>query len=225
VHPGAGTEAPTLVEGLLCDRQLPESDDPTRPGIVHRLDKDTSGVIVVAKTAAALTHLQNQFAARSVRKTYVAVVSGVLAEDEATIDAPVGRDPANPRKMSIQVRGKPAQTDIRVLERFDDSTLLVAYPHTGRTHQLRVHLVYIEHPVLGDSIYGSSGPRDRARAGYRSLRDQAQAGDLVHGRGTDERLFLHAWRLTVEHPGTGELVTFEAPVPTEFPEYDYDALP
>jgi len=238
VHPGAGTEEPTLVEGLLCDRRLPESDDPSRPGIVHRLDKETSGVIVVAKTAAALAHLQAQFAARSVRKSYVAVVDGILAEEEATIDAPIGRDPANPRKMSVQARGKPAQTDIRILARLGDSTLLLAHPRTGRTHQIRVHLAYIEHSVVGDSPYGRTSRRDRAGqhtssqgdpcsagAGGQSLLRKEQAEGAVYGNAAADRLYLHAWRLTVEHPGTAEPMTFEAPLPTEFPRYPYDEIP
>ena len=115
VHPGAGTGVPTLVEGLLSDRTLPPSDDPTRPGVVHRLDKETSGVVLVAKTSAALTHLQRQFAARSVRKSYIAVVGGIIREEEGTIDAPIGRDPAYPRRMSIHSQGRAAQTDFRVL--------------------------------------------------------------------------------------------------------------
>ena len=197
VHPGAGTEAPTLVEGLLCERSLPPSDDPVRPGIVHRLDKETSGVLVVAKTADALADLQGQFAARQTRKSYVAVIDGILAEDEASIDAPVGRDPANPRKMAVHARGKPAQTEVRVLERLEGSTLVLARPRTGRTHQIRVHLAYIKFPVLGDSLYGRT-PADR--------------------------LFLHAWQLTAAHPGTGKPMTFEAPVPPVFPAFESGRL-
>jgi len=215
-HPGAGTEAPTLVEGLLVDRDLPPSDDPVRPGIVHRLDKETSGVIVVAKTAAALTHLQQQFAARTVGKTYVAVVDGLIAEDEATIDAPIGRDPAYPRRMSIQPRGKPAQTDIQVLKQLEDSTLLLAHPRTGRTHQIRVHLKYIGHTVLGDSVYGPARPREQTKRHTSSQRDPC-------AEGAGERLMLHAWRLTVNHPETNAPVTFEALIPPEFPQYSYEA--
>jgi 23S rRNA pseudouridine1911/1915/1917 synthase len=198
VHPGAGTDAPTLVEGLLSDRTLPPSDDPTRPGVVHRLDKETSGVILVAKTSTALAHLQRQFAARSVTKSYIAVVGGILREEEGTIDAPIGRDPAYPRRMSIQSQGRAALTDFRVLRRFENSTLLHAQPRTGRTHQLRVHFGYIGHPVRGDAIYGGASAR---------------------------RLFLHAWRITVRHPETEEVLRFEAPVPPEFPSYPFDELP
>jgi 23S rRNA pseudouridine1911/1915/1917 synthase len=198
VHPGAGTDAPTLVEGLLFDRALPPSDDPVRPGVVHRLDKETSGVIVVAKTSTALAQLQRQFADHSVTKSYIAVVGGILREEEGTIDAPVGRDPAHPRRMSIQSDGRAAQTDFRVLRRLEDSTLLHAQPRTGRTHQLRVHFRYIGHPVLGDAIYGSASA---------------------------QRLLLHAWRITVRHPATDEVLRFEAPIPPGFPCYPFDELP
>jgi 23S rRNA pseudouridine1911/1915/1917 synthase len=251
VHPGAGTDSPTLVEGLLADRSLPQSDDPTRPGIVHRLDKDTSGVIVVAKTSAALAHLQHQFAVRSVSKFYIAVVDGVIKEDEGTIEAPIGRDPASPRRMSIRSDGRAARTDFRVLRRLDGTSLLLAHPRTGRTHQLRVHLRYIAHPVLGDSIYGTAGSRDRVEAANdtpgRSLRRQAQAGDTIYGSsgsreqrkqhtssqgdpcsegaGGRTRMLLHAWRIVFQHPETGEILRFEAPVPLEFPSYPYDELP
>ncbi len=197
VHPGAGTESPTLVEGLLADRTLPPSDDPVRPGIVHRLDKETSGVILVAKTDAALAHLQRQFAARSVEKTYVAVVHGVIAEGEGAIDAPIGRDPAHPRRMSVRSQGRAARTDFRVLRRLHDSTLLLVRPHTGRTHQVRVHLQYIGRPVVGDPIYGDAKRR---------------------------RLMLHAWRIRVQHPETGEDLRFEAPIPPEFPDFAYEEL-
>jgi len=217
VHPGAGTESPTLVEGLLADRALPPSDDPVRPGIVHRLDKETSGVILVAKTPAALAHLQRQFAARSVEKTYLAVVRGVIAEGEGTIDAPIGRDPAHPRRMSVRSQGRAARTDFRVLRRLRDSTLLLVRPHTGRTHQVRVHLQYIGHPVLGDSIYGSAGSGNRGKAANDTPRRSAYAAKR-------RRLMLHAWRIGVQHPETGESLRFEAPIPAEFPDFAYEGL-
>ncbi len=202
VHPGAGTVEPTLVEGLLVDRALPPSDDPVRPGIVHRLDKETSGLLLVAKTADALRTLQRQFAERTVLKAYLAVVAGTIAETEATIDAPVGRDPANPRRMSVVPNGRIARTDLRVLRRFTDCTLLLAWPRTGRTHQLRVHLHYIGHPVVGDAVYARRAVSE-----------------------TDERLMLHAWRIEVRHPGTGAPVRFEAPVPAAFPPFLYEDIP
>jgi 23S rRNA pseudouridine1911/1915/1917 synthase len=198
VHPGAGTDEPTLVEGLLAARDLPESDDPSRPGIVHRLDKGTSGVIVVAKTDAALADLQRQFAERVVAKTYVALVAGILEEDEGRIEAPIGRDPRRPSRMDVVPTGKPAETEFRVLERLSETTLVAASPRTGRTHQIRAHFRYIRHPVVGDDTYG--GP-------------------------PAERMLLHAWRLILHHPRTGEELRFEAPVPDAFPAYPYDELP
>ncbi|MDD5219492.1 MAG: RluA family pseudouridine synthase [Candidatus Bipolaricaulis sp.] len=197
VHPGAGTTDTTLVEALLVGRDLPASDDPARPGIVHRLDKETSGVLVVAKTAEALASLQRQFAERAVEKNYLALVGGVIAEDEGRIDAPIGRDPAVPRRMSIQAGGRAAHTVFRVLSRERDRTYLLVRPLTGRTHQVRVHFRYIGHPVLGDDLYG--GPAAR-------------------------RLGLHAWRLTIRHPVTGDVMTFEAAPPQDFPACDYAAL-
>ncbi len=197
VHPGAGTTETTLVEALLVGRDLPASDNPVRPGIVHRLDKETSGVLVVAKTAEALASLQSQFAARTVEKLYLALVDGVIAEDEGRIDAPIGRDPAAPRRMSIQAGGRTAQTVFRVLRRERGRSLLLVRPLTGRTHQVRVHFRYIGLPVVGDEIYG--GP-------------------------AAPRLGLHAWRLTICHPSSGEAMTFEAPPPCDFPAYDYEAL-
>ena len=198
VHPGAGTAETTLVEALLASRTLPESDDPARPGIVHRLDKGTSGIIVVAKTANALASLQEQFAGRSVSKTYVAAVAGTIEEDEGVIDAPIGRDPARPSRMAIVPTGRPAQTEFQVLERLGDRTLLLAHPRTGRTHQIRTHFQYIKHPVIGDDTYG--GP-------------------------AAERMLLHAWRLTLRHPSTGQILKLEAPVPSAFPDFPYESLP
>ena len=188
VHPGAGQRETSLVEGLLVDRDLPVDDDSTRPGIVHRLDKDTSGTIVVAKTAYAMHVLKEQFAARTVHKVYIAQVEGIVNEEEGMIDAPVGRDPANPRRMAVNAQGRSAQTEFRVLRRSRASSLLLVHTHTGRTHQIRVHMRYINHPVIGDALYGRS----------------------------DTRLMLHAWRLGFTHPQSGDYVSFIAPVPPEF---------
>lgn len=193
VHPGAGTKDTTLVEALLAGRSLPASDDPVRPGIVHRLDKETSGVIIVAKTLEALDSLKRQFALRTVEKLYLAVVEGALEEDEGWIDAPIGRDPAHPRRMSVRADGRSAQTAFRVLSRERDATFVVVRTHTGRTHQIRVHFQYIGHPVEGDVLYGARPA---------------------------PRLVLHAWRLTVHHPKTGEPMTFEA-TPVGFPAFNY----
>jgi len=188
VHPGAGQNETTLVEGLLVDRDLPIEDDPMRPGIVHRLDKDTSGAMVVAKTAEAMRLLKEQFAARAVDKLYVARVEGIVTEEEGMIDAPIGRDPANPRRMAINPQGRSAQSEFRVLHRSDSSTFLMVRLRTGRTHQIRIHMRYIGHTVIGDTLYG---------------------------RG-DGRLMLHAWRLGFTHPQRGEYVSFTSPLPSEF---------
>ncbi len=217
VHPGAGTNSPTLIEGLLAERTLPPSDDPARPGVVHRLDKETSGVILVAKTPAALTLLQRQFAARSVAKSYIAVVDGIVREEEGTVDAPIGRDPVSPRRMSVQPQGRAARTDFRVLRRLDGSTLLLAWPRTGRTHQLRVHLSYIGHPIHGDRIYGAPGSREQAQVAH-----DTQGRSACADRRT--RLMLHAWRIVLRHPETEEMLRLEAPIPPEFPSYPYGEI-
>ena len=188
VHPGAGQNATTLVEGLLVNRDLPVDDDPMRPGIVHRLDKDTSGTIVVAKTLEAMHALKEQFAARKVHKLYIARVEGIVDEEEGMIDAPIGRNTANPRRMAINPQGRSAQTEFRVLERNNDSSLLMLHLRTGRTHQIRIHMHYIGHSIIGDTLYGHA----------------------------NKRLMLHAWRLGFTHPQSGEYVSFTAPVPPEF---------
>ena len=197
VHPGAGTETTTLVEGLLHDRELARSDDPARPGVVHRLDRETSGVIVFAKSERALTELQRQFASRSVDKRYLAVVKGEFAEQVGMIDAPIGRNPALPQRMCVISGGRASQTDFKVLAKADKNSLVLAMPKTGRTHQIRVHFQYIKHPILGDDKYGGvSAPR----------------------------LFLHAWCLRIDHPVHGRRMEFVAEAPAAFPKYDYDAL-
>ncbi|MFC2078259.1 RluA family pseudouridine synthase, partial [Candidatus Bipolaricaulota bacterium] len=230
VHPGAGTTETTLVEGLLATRELPESDDPTRPGIVHRLDKATSGVIVVAKTSAALDSLKGQFAARVVAKSYLAVVIGVIEEDEGTIDAPVGRDPARPSRMTVHPRGRVAQTEFLVLQRREDRTLLLVTPRTGRTHQIRAHLRYVGHPVAGDETYGGAGAtrRPTASTSDEGSRGPGRAADAAQGQSAGSegrtRMLLHAWRLAVRHPETGEELRLEASIPVEFPDYPYEKL-
>ncbi|MFB6285481.1 MAG: RluA family pseudouridine synthase [Candidatus Bipolaricaulia bacterium] len=191
VHPAAGHERGTLVNGLLHERALASGHDPSRPGIVHRLDKATSGAIVVAKRERAHASLVEQFKARSVGKTYVALVHGVLADSEGRIDAPIGRHPKHAREQAVRADGgKAALTDFRALRTFGDRTLVAAFPRTGRTHQIRVHLAAIGHPVVGDPLYGRS----------------------VNG----ETLMLHAWRLALDHPATGERMAFTAALPPRF---------
>lgn len=191
VHPAAGHERGTLVNGLLHERKLAPGSDPSRPGIVHRLDKATSGAIVVAKRERAYASLVEQFKARTVAKTYVALVHGVLAEVEGRIDAPIGRHPKHAREQVVRADGgKAALTDFRVLHAFEDRTLVAAFPRTGRTHQIRVHLAAIGHPVVGDAVYGQGGE--------------------------EATLMLHAWQLALDHPATGERMAFTAALPPRF---------
>ena len=196
VHPGAGSHEVTLVEALIVDRSLPQEGDPARPGVVHRLDKETSGIMVVGKTSAAVRSLKEQFARRSVLKLYVAKVEGSFAEDEGLIEAPIGRDQRRPRCMAINPQGRSAKTEFTVLRPLEGGSLILAHPLTGRTHQIRVHMDYIGHPVVGDRLYGHAG----------------------------SRMFLHAWRLRFAHPGSEESMRLEALIPEEFPEYDFSSI-
>jgi len=191
VHPGAGTEAVTLVEGLLMEQELPVGDDPVRPGIVHRLDKETSGVMVVALTSLAMKYLTEQFATRQVVKKYFAIVDGVITEDEGVINSPVGRDFKRPWRMAVVPEGRSSQTEFRVLKRLEEQTLLLITPKSGRTHQIRVHMSHIGHPIHGDVLYGGA---------------------------KSSRLFLHSWRLAIFHPQSKEWMKFTAPLPLELTE-------
>jgi 23S rRNA pseudouridine1911/1915/1917 synthase len=192
-HPGPGHSTGTLVDALVS--QYPEIrgvPSPGRPGIVHRLDKDTSGLMVVARTADALMELQAQMQERSIEKRYLALVEGSLADDQGLIDLPIERDLVRRQQMAVQVTGKSARTYFSVLERFDGYTYLEARPVSGRTHQIRVHFSYIRHPVAGDRVYGS-------------------------GRGPEglRRQFLHAASLAFESPRTGRRQSFETPLPPD----------
>ena len=192
VHPGAGRRHGTLVNALLNylpDLALQEGE---RPGIVHRLDRDTSGLLLVAKREQARQQLQGQFKRRQVKKVYLALVEGHLEPAQGLIDAPIGRDPARRERRAVVLEGRPARTAYHVRGHVDACTLLEAYPETGRTHQIRVHLAAIGHPVVGDWVYGGGKPRLGLR-----------------------RHFLHAWRLTFALPGTGEQVTYTAPLPAD----------
>jgi len=192
VHPGPGHEKGTLANGLIYRyEKLPDLPDPERPGIVHRLDKGTSGIIVVARTDEIYLELKDQFKNREVKKEYLAIVDGHFDEKEGLIDAPVGRSAKDKTKMKVKMGGKESRTQFSVIEEFENYTLLRIKPVTGRTHQIRVHMDYINHRILGDSYYG--GP-------------------------PAERLMLHARRLTIRHPIEGTELTLEAPVPDEFAE-------
>ncbi len=206
VHPAPGHRQGTLLNALLhhCP-ELAEIGEVSRPGLVHRLDKDTSGLLVVAKTALAHQALVRQFAARETRKTYLALVWGRLPEAEGRIEQEIGRHPSQRQKMSVHARrGKAAVTLWRVRREFPGLTLVELSPRTGRTHQLRVHLASLGHPVLGDATYGGGVSRLAAQPRLIGLKP------LVR------RQLLHAWRLEVTHPRTGERLTWEAPLPEDF---------
>jgi len=193
VHPSHGHAAGTLVNAILAHcPELEGVGGEQRPGIVHRLDKDTSGLIVVAKNDRAQRDLQRQFKARLVSKRYLALVEGRLVPSQGLIEAPIGRDPAHRQRMAVVRGGRDAITRYQVVETFADYTLVEAEPVTGRTHQVRLHLAFLGHPVVGDRVYGRR--KQRLEIG---------------------RQFLHASRLTLTLPGTGERATFTAPLPPE----------
>jgi 23S rRNA pseudouridine1911/1915/1917 synthase len=195
VHPGAGNASGTLVNGLLA--RFPGIEvvgDPTRPGIVHRLDCDTSGLLAVARSAAAYESLVGQLAARTVERVYAVLVWGRLSSRRGLIDAPIARSGARRTRMAVRDAGKPARTEYQVVEEFElpRCSLLECRLETGRTHQIRVHLAAIGHPVVGDGTYGGS-------------RDQIPS----------TRSFLHAGTLGFDHPVTGERLRFEEPLPPD----------
>jgi 23S rRNA pseudouridine1911/1915/1917 synthase len=201
VHPGAGNPDGTLVNGLLLHR--PELARLPRAGIVHRLDKDTSGLLLVAATETARTRLVAQLAARDISRRYLAVVEGCLTAG-LDIDRPIGRDPALRTRQRVRADGRPALTRVRVLSTFRAHTLIEAQLETGRTHQIRVHLAHVGHPLVGDVRYGA-----RLR-----LPPGADAATQTVLRGF-RRQALHAWRLAFRHPVTGTDLAFEAPVPED----------
>jgi 23S rRNA pseudouridine1911/1915/1917 synthase len=205
VHAGAGHSAGTLVNALLHRLgKLPEAGGALRPGIVHRLDRETSGAMVVARNDRAHEHLAEQFRSRNVRKIYLALVHGKMPRDSGSITLPISRDPRRRTRMTARAaKGRHARTDWRVIARLDRCTLVEAALHTGRTHQIRAHLAAIGHPVVGDTLYGA--PRE-LHAGGRRL-------PLL------ERNFLHAARLGFAHPSTGEWVEVRAPLPRDLRVY------
>jgi 23S rRNA pseudouridine1911/1915/1917 synthase len=207
VHPAAGIHSGTLANALAYHfQQLPDSGAGVRPGIVHRLDRDTSGLLVVAKTEAALEHLSDQFRDRSVFKLYAALVHGRVNTDSGQIDQPLARDRANRTRMAVVRGGRSALSLYRVRQRFDRFTLLDVELKTGRTHQIRVHLAWLKHPVVGDETYGAG--RDNT---IQNARLRAQVRNLG-------RHFLHAEKLAFTHPQSGTRVEFSSTLPTELAE-------
>ena len=198
-HPGNGTGEDTLVHALLhhCKGSLSSVGMPERPGVVHRLDKETSGLIVVAKTDLAHHTLAKAFSERTVKKRYLALVSGVPKVRSGTCLERIGRHPTYRTKMSVQPKGREAHTDWKVLEAFEEKAALVECSiHTGRTHQIRVHMQNLGFPLLGDKLYG-----------FRSNRFKAVSID---------RIFLHATHLSFQHPVTEEPLVFSQPMPKDF---------
>jgi 23S rRNA pseudouridine1911/1915/1917 synthase len=202
VHPGAGVRRGTLANALLHHfRGLSNIGGVERPGIVHRLDRETSGVMVVAKNDVTHRGLAAQFKARTMSKTYEALVWGRPRRSEGCIDAPIGRHPRRRMTMTVRPGGRASRSRYRLIETIGSVTLMELRPETGRTHQLRVHLSHLGHPVVGDRHYGGSRPRS-----VRSRRERA-AFELYSG------LALHARQLALTHPGTGMRLAFEAPRP------------
>ena len=204
VHPAAGHEEHTLVNALLhhCAGSLSGIGGVARPGIVHRLDKDTSGCLVVAKNDETHFSLSKQFAARTVEKLYDALVIGALAREAGEIHAAIARHPTHRKRMAVHAggAGRAAHTSYRIVERFAHATHAEAEIHTGRTHQIRVHFQHLGHPLVGDETYGAKPNRKFAElTGYAA-----------------PRVLLHARKLSFLHPRTGKLVKFEAPLPADF---------
>lgn len=195
VHPSAGHPTGTLVNALLYHiKNLSSINDVIRPGIVHRIDKDTSGLLMIAKNDQAHESLSKQLKDKTATRKYLAIVHDEISHDKGTIDAPIGRSKINRKSQAVIEGGKPAVTNFTVLERFKDYTLIECQLETGRTHQIRVHMQYIKHPVAGDPLYGRR--------------------KTLEGKGQ----FLHAQTLGFVHPRTGEEMFFEMPIPELFAE-------
>lgn len=195
VHPAAGHDTGTLVHAALARfKDLKGIGGEMRPGVVHRLDKDTSGLIVLAKNDQAMRWLQEQFKSRKVQKVYLALVDGKPPTPTGRVEAAIARDPSHRKKMAVvsEAKGRPSITEYKTLETFQNHTLIEAHPLTGRTHQIRLHLAFLKCPIVGDTVYGRSHP----------------SIDL-------HRHFLHAARLSIILPGEKTARVFEAPLPEE----------
>ncbi len=202
VHPGAGNTSGTLMNGLL--HHAPQLEEVPRAGIVHRIDKDTTGLLLIAKTLTAHTSLVRQLADREISREYLAVCNGVLTGG-GTIDEPIARHPVDRKRMSVQPDGKPAVTHYTVLERFRAFTYIRVQLETGRTHQIRVHFAWRRHALVGDPVYGG-----------RLALPKGASDDLVDVLRRFRRQALHATRLSFRHPSTGESLEIAAPPPADF---------
>ena len=206
VHPAVGNYTGTLVNAIMyhCHDRLSSINGVIRPGIVHRIDKDTSGLLMIAKNNKAHESLSAQLAVHSITRKYIALVYNNFSEDEGTVDAPIGRDPRNRLRQAVVGsgdNGRRAVTHWRVLERFGRYTLIEARLETGRTHQIRVHMAYIKHPLVGDPLYG---PKSSNNVGKGTFASDGQ--------------YLHAAVLGFVHPRTGEYMEFSRPIPQRFEE-------
>jgi 23S rRNA pseudouridine1911/1915/1917 synthase len=206
VHPAPGHKGGTLVNALVhYVPHIRRVGNPDRPGIVHRLDKDTSGILIVAKSTLAHEHLSRQFKERRIDKQYLALVCGTVEQRAGIVRAPIGRHPVDRKKMStMSPRGRPAETTWRTREAFDSVTLLEVRITTGRTHQIRVHCASMGHPILGDSRYGG-----------KKRWKEASSANLRYLLKSVKRQMLHAWRLTCTHPVSGNRMDFESPMPED----------
>ena len=194
VHPAAGNFSHTLVNALLYRYNF-DTENNIRPGIVHRIDKDTSGLLVVAKNDDVIEKLSNMIKNKEIKRAYKAIVYGVIKEDAGKIDAPIGRDQLNRQKMAVtDVNGKNAITNFKVLKRFKDYTYIECILDTGRTHQIRVHMSYIGHPIYNDPLYSGK-------------------------KATEFGQFLHSYKIAFNHPVTGKYLEFESDLPDEFKEF------
>lgn len=207
VHPGAGRDTGTLAHRLLAHfPEIAEVGGPGRPGIVHRLDKDTSGVMVIARTPESYRHLSTAFSERAVDKTYLAIVFGIPDPPNGVVDAAIARHPQRRKEMTVSVHGRPARTLYKNLANTPEAALMELVLETGRTHQIRVHLKHLGHPIIGDPVYGEARwknlPRHRQKV-YTKF----------------SRPALHAWRLAFAHPRDGRRVEFTAPPAHDFSEF------
>jgi 23S rRNA pseudouridine1911/1915/1917 synthase len=210
VHPAPGHRTGTLVNALLhAVDDLSGIGGVLRPGIVHRLDKDTSGLLIVAKNDEAHRHLAEQLRRRRIRRRYLTVAWGHLSEEKVTVDAPIGRHPTDRKRMAVVEGGRRAVTHFRRLEQWTAADLLQAELETGRTHQIRVHLLHLSHPVVGDATYAAGRERGFSGSAHRWAHELARR---------TPRQFLHAAALRFRHPRTGEELRFKAPLPPELEE-------